>query len=336
MGLIQRSLPAVGKSEIWSQLYAWISKVKDFSNRSTYGKLERDNMYRTFGLKMMKLDDINEYLIITWNEIPNANSGIAYVDSSASTDGEISINKSPLKKGAIPGYPSYFWVIPDKNIIASLRIQDSYSLIGTQNFQYFMKSFLEKFSEPVEPKRNEHGDVSVIYKINGEETNCTAKFNLILKREPADTDELVKKYASVRKIIKKSSITHKSAQNTDAFSKFVKWVSSAIAGEDQLSSNDVTSWHFDFGYTPKSEAEFRSIIEQYLDEADETDCVDMNLGVEFEGKRGSPVWLADNVLKLSDIECTPEYSSDDELILEYEWLKRFIRENRNSLFKKFG
>lgn len=328
----------VTMSDVWAQLYNWRNNVSNFANTSTYGKLERNNLYRTFCLSIIKIEPFNEYLITTWNEVPSTKSGVPFIDSTTSVGGNITIGSTPLKKGAIPGYPSYFWVIPDKNSIASLKVQGSYNLIGTQNLNFYMKSFIEKFSAPVNVTRDNKGDVHVYYDIAGNRENCTAKFDLILKRESADIQALTRKYSSVRKIIKKATISTEMSQldNGNFFHRSARKLTAVLTGSELFPANDVTSWHFDFNFTPRTEQEFENIINQYLREVDDNDNVDLNLGVEFKGRAGRTVWLAENILKVADIDCKPEYLSGKELILSDEWLVGFINRQRDTLIKKLA
>lgn len=65
-------------------------------------------------------------LVTTWNEIPATNDN--KVASVAANDkvGKATMHLNDVKAGTIPGFPTFFWLLPNRDLLATLRILVSY------------------------------------------------------------------------------------------------------------------------------------------------------------------------------------------------------------------
>lgn len=67
-----------------------------------------------------KLASTNNYLLVLWNRVLS-NEGSVQSVSERAVVGKANVSLTALKDGDIPGYPSYFYFIADKNLLFGLR-----------------------------------------------------------------------------------------------------------------------------------------------------------------------------------------------------------------------
>jgi hypothetical protein len=101
------------------------------------------DVLRTF-LYDIKLDSSGSCLLSTWNESQIFKNGIASVNARNKV-GTMSVNLTPPPEDSIPGYPTYFWFLPELNIYATVVMGEA-MLNGNQGMNLFMKKFMENFS----------------------------------------------------------------------------------------------------------------------------------------------------------------------------------------------
>jgi len=116
-------------SEVFNELLGWVkSEDKKLSETCTYELEDAEDEYKTYCFNLVKNNETGDFVIITWNETPT-NEGRIVTVNGTQTVGNADVSFSDLPDGAIPGYATYFWVIPEYNVFASIRFHHSL-LIG--------------------------------------------------------------------------------------------------------------------------------------------------------------------------------------------------------------
>ena len=80
-----------------------------------------------------------EYLMTTWNENADVGGKQAAIDSRGIT-GSATIETAEPPEGYIPGYPAFFWFIPNRNIFATIQLNTR--LNGRRNLNSYLQGFL--------------------------------------------------------------------------------------------------------------------------------------------------------------------------------------------------
>lgn len=149
----------------------------------------------------------NNWLITTWNETSAYESGVASVQGSA-TVGKATVDLTDVGPGSIPGFPTYFYIIPSRNLLASVRFQHIWTC--QQELREYIKSYLELFSPYVVLGKTEKNTHSIIgYKPPGDEeldSSIIPRFETREIRNPGKLDQIREKYDSINKITRKTTL----------------------------------------------------------------------------------------------------------------------------------
>lgn len=136
-----------GRSFVDGALYDWYT---DFIEWTKTGKNiedtaflapEESNVVQSYCVAASRL--LNGFGIILWNEIPNDKGEVSFIDGRASV-GNPKATSARAGAGQIPGWPAYFWILPDKNLIYCLRTdaQSHTNSIGLPLLRSYLKSYL--------------------------------------------------------------------------------------------------------------------------------------------------------------------------------------------------
>ena len=88
----------------------------------------------------------NNWLLTLWNEIESTEGGIASMDGLA-TVGRADATLTELDANAIPGFPTYFWFLPDRNLLATVRVDQRSA--GHSQMNRYLQGFLHRFTSHV-------------------------------------------------------------------------------------------------------------------------------------------------------------------------------------------
>ncbi|ETI60858.1 hypothetical protein [Marinomonas profundimaris] len=89
----------------------------------------------------------DSYLLALWNEVPAGEAGIQSLDGAmASKSGNIAVHTHKIAGTSIPGFMTYFWLLPKKDKIAAVILWSDKrpsTPIGTLQLNHYIKSFIE-------------------------------------------------------------------------------------------------------------------------------------------------------------------------------------------------
>ncbi|YCT77970.1 hypothetical protein QV000_08945 [Stenotrophomonas maltophilia] len=166
-------------------------------------------------------------LISMWNELPV--TGDNNVTSVAANDlvGKAVQHMNPVKKGTIPGFPTYFLFLPGVDAFATLKVE---GLITAQAaFQGYCEQFwATKSSYAVKlPPDPEDPDLIVTFGYRDDPKDdpnpkLYPRFRTKLFSKPAVTDEIVKRWDDIREVQRSSTITFKTAPQRKAWQQGIR------------------------------------------------------------------------------------------------------------------
>lgn len=109
--------------------------------------------------------DGDNFVLLLWNEVPSTNQSVPSVEEDARFGVGPAVILNEIREGSIPGFATYFWFVPSKGLVASIKLR--HALTGQKAMQCYMHSFLKQSSNRVVSELVEKGDGSYEILIKG-------------------------------------------------------------------------------------------------------------------------------------------------------------------------
>lgn len=240
------------------KLALWARDGREFVNTSTYEADPDNDLRNTYFCDWHKNEINGDSLLILWNEVPNDN-GVIYGMAPMEQPG----NTAMLTTGfgdtpAIPGFPSYFWFVPEKNVFATIRF--AHSVQGKSNLDHYLNGFLANKS----PYRVLNDEAEVIgYSPDGRPNQNSArthsKFYALGRKQEELEAELLTNINKIRKIVKKETLSYTVEDDRRSLER----VFSGLLGNTPTFNQPRSILH-ELQFEP-SEAQLRQIISNYAE-----------------------------------------------------------------------
>lgn len=301
-----------GIADTLDNIQEWISS-KSLQETKTTDVLSVTESLPVYCINVTKLG--NNYLFVTWNETEHTEGAV----SSISKDIPIgsvadNVESTELPENHIPGYATYFWFIPDDNILAT--VQFNHQLNGKNGMDYYIKGFLTRFSKytiMVENSEN-RGEYEVVGYGTSQETydeKLHPYFRSNLKRLPGQIEYIRNNYSLIRKMIRKTTITHEIEEDRTFFEKIMY----SLGSHSSHILSDELQIKFEIKTQPSIE-ELNDIIDNWNRDIN-TDSWD-DIGFQLKGMSDETLWLSSEIpSKEFELEATrmnQEIVNFDELL----------------------
>lgn len=150
-----------------------------------------------------------DWLVAMWNEVPESEGGIAAV-TGRSQVGSPSVEITEKIQGTIPGFATYFWFIPERDILATVRIQRPFT--GQQAMQLYMENFIRYYCSHVVHDTQTIGSdnvapVGYVRRSGEQPMSLHAKFRTELCRLPSKVEELAADAERIYKVAKRETVS---------------------------------------------------------------------------------------------------------------------------------
>lgn len=173
------------------------TKVSEVENSDTSG-----NTY-LFDIKTTQ----HTWLITTWNETASTNGRVASVQAESDV-GNATVHMNNIVAGSIPGYATYFWVIPEKQIFASIRFHHPYT--AQKPFRAYINKFMECFARHVvvgnATPESEYPILGYSNTQDGEPRHYYPRFHTELLKNPGERQFLLDNANNITKVIRKEEL----------------------------------------------------------------------------------------------------------------------------------
>lgn len=163
------------------------------------------------------------WLVTTWNQTPANEAGVASVKGESSV-GAAEVVMNNIEAGSIPGFATYFWFIPSRQCFASIRFQHLWT--GQKSLQCYMESYMSHFASHVITNDDDNDGIEVLgYAMNpGEEPeNLSPRFRTSLVYKPGETDLIRQSVDSIRKVIRKTTLTLAREEDLTKWQQLLMW-----------------------------------------------------------------------------------------------------------------
>lgn len=206
--------------EVLEDLQAW-SNGKKLIETKVSEINESDSSGNTYLLDIHTRQDT--WLITTWNETASTDGQVASVQAESNV-GEAEIHMNGIAEGSIPGYATYFWVIPTRNIFASIRFQHPYT--AQKPFRAYVNKFMECHGRHVVVGDPEPGsDYPILGYINGTgdtPRHAYARFRTELLRNPGQKQFMLDNIHRITKIVRKETLNLSESEHLSLWQKLLR------------------------------------------------------------------------------------------------------------------
>lgn len=247
-----------GLNDVLHKLRSWASDGREFVNTSTYESDPDNDLMNTYFSNWHRNDVNGDSILILWNEVPN-DSGVIYGMSPMGRPGNTAMMTTGFgDTPAIPGFPSYFWFVPERNVFAAIRF--NHSVQGKSNLDNYLNGFMaNKSSYRV---INEEGTI-IGYSRSGQKSKKSSriysKFYALGRKQEELEAELLTNLHKITRIIKRESLQY----TVEDDRRTLERVFSGLLGNTPTFNQTRTITH-ELQFEP-TEQQLRQIINNYAE-----------------------------------------------------------------------
>ncbi|MCQ8847888.1 hypothetical protein NQT74_04800 [Alteromonas stellipolaris] len=266
-GFYQRAASAPefsGINDTINKLATWATDGREFVNTTTYEPNYDNDLLNTYFYSASINNNNNDSILVLWNESPNDNGvlyGINPQDIPGTTTEMLATDFGGMP--AIPGAPSYFWFIPERNVFASIRFEHSIS--GKKNLDQYLNGYLSNKS----PYRVLDPEGSVIGfspdgRANEDNPTYYSKFLSRTSKQEDLEAELLANIHKIRKFIKRETLSYQLPDDRNVVERVF---SQLLDNAPSFSDSRIISHEIQFQPT---ETQLRGIIRNYSERDSDT------------------------------------------------------------------
>ncbi|WP_186044243.1 hypothetical protein [Burkholderia gladioli] len=273
---------------IFGDLIRWSSN-KNLGETSTNDLIEDGDLGKTYLLHASKGRG-GDYLVGIWNRINSNSNKIASVGSSDKV-GAAETKFTEIDEDRIPGFATYFWVMPGEEAIATVRIKHASN--GIQNFQSYMQNFVTYFDpQHIVPEDGEEEDEITIlgYRPTPKSdivAEANPRFEVKSIINPGDTAFILENRDRIRRVICKTTLTNTVRADRTWWQRGLGVLNMGI-GEKILSDKVNIKVDLPLSFT---KGELELTIQEWQKHLAETKSAWDDLGFVFTGDQ-TPKWLS--------------------------------------------
>lgn len=305
---------------------------KPLKETCTFSPINEKEVKKTFCYDIKK-SNLNNFLLITWNETASLNSSFPTISGSSKV-GEADINFTNLNPDDIPGYPSYFYIMPKENRMASISFE--HSLNGKSNLEKYLKEFFSKLSHYVisEQQINLDGDHEHVMAgwSDGQSThyNLIGHFETKLIRNKGKIEHIKQNWTKISKMHQHNKISTKEFIKFNFISRLTK---KFMDSQTPDFHEHKVKFSFETSYKPKTRNELNDIIDEWNNSTEINSKWD-DLGFSFEKESSTIHWLnksiATNAFEIPLLKSHKNIIESERLILWLDNNKNVILRLENS------
>lgn len=308
-----------------AELKAWaFDGKKPLAETCTYELDDEGENLHTYCFDLEVLGN-GDAILTTWNETETLDGGMASVNGSDPA-GNATVNTTAVLPGHIPGYPTYFWLIPSQNAFATLRFDQRAN--GHAGLRHLLSEFLAKFTaHVVYGKPNDDGEEIIIgYRDKAKDNvqKLIPSFKSYPEKHPGQLDFLRKNRTKITKIIRKNVLSPQNQDDRTFWQKVCKNLgitnSPELAGDLKIKA--------EFPFTPDKH-ELQEIIDEW---ESETGSKWNDVGFEMSGE-DEIKWLSHALVKTKlDLDVT----RDAKGVISVESIGKAVTAHRVGLLGLLG
>lgn len=258
----------------------------------------------------------NHFLMATWNEIENISGNISSISKNEPISTATSnVESTILPEDNIPGFATFFWFIPEDDIVATIRFNHIEN--GMIKMNSFIKGFLARFSKYaiIEADENERENIKILgYGSEKDyETNLYPYFDTRLKRLNGKVEYIKNNIDKITKIIRKASVSSEVPQDESFFRSLMTKIGSK--------QNRKLDREIEFRLEVKTKPNYKELNDIIDSWREEHESVWDDVGFKMK-KEDKPYWLSSEIptkdIELNVNRINNEFVKLDDLLNELD------------------
>lgn len=295
--------------EIFSDLENWL-KGKNLKDTLAHDPDTISRNKSTYCRSFEKNQTTGDIVMTLWKAVGTKNGGVggAFADESLSSG-----SKATLKTGTevdgkeiIWGQPAYYWIIPEYNKVASIRVPNS--LVDTSAFCQYIKSYVDyrrtstnKKETPrvfVHPKtQKEIKTRTVTYQAENDKEKFSLTFKVLARQYKKSTSsvDLEMICRDVTHIVYRESIMKSVPDTRKEWVKLFDKIGSLMGVDvEEPETSEINNIELIIEAKPSPE-KLQVMLDEYAEEY--TDDIEWcNVGLKRDGRSGRTTWLNEFVV----------------------------------------
>ncbi|MDB4837817.1 hypothetical protein OAH87_05045 [Marinomonas sp.] len=238
----------------------------------------------------------DSYLLALWNEVNMGDSGYQSLDGTQSVHG-LKVKKQSKSPNNIPGFMTYFWIMPGKNKIATVKIWEgkrTSAPLGTRQFNQYIIGFFKNKCSHLLDYTDDNGEKCTGFSESPRLNSGTDRrvSNVRLKpfwatgyaKSEADISRLKDKCGDITAVMRDIKLKDIETVTQQELLNAMKTIF-RVPPKELLKTKK-------FRFKGPVNGLNKSEINQFIDDYDANDYSDdYNMGFKISGEQ-SPIWLA--------------------------------------------
>lgn len=161
-------------------------------------------------------------ILVMWNQVPHSDAGVLSLPNNSTVGSIQQADANAIMANSIPGYPTYFWFIPSRNVFATICFNTIVN--GRAAMESYVKQFMKLFSEHVVKELDQQTNTLVVKGYSKDPTDpqetvfkYPPAFSSYLYPLPQGLDVLKNKAPEIKKITKKAKAEYRTKISQSLF-----------------------------------------------------------------------------------------------------------------------
>lgn len=152
--------------EWWNGFTRWVSFRPNVAATATFDYSE--SVTRRVYCTATTSDSSGNLGVALWNETPSNEAGVSYIPFEGQV-GNVTAGEQPLPGDSIPGWPTYLWFMPNRQIVVALVADNmrGFRSTGVPQARNYFRAYLESHSQYVVRRPTGSSMVGTSYEILG-------------------------------------------------------------------------------------------------------------------------------------------------------------------------
>lgn len=219
--------------EILGELADWVRDRRLGSTKLSNGGGE-ETVVGTYCLGLREVPGHDDFVLAIWNETPAHQGKFASVRRDSRV-GSARVTMTDVPDGGIPGFPTYFYLMPTENVCFAVRFEGQ-RLTGHKAMSSYLDSFV-KFATSYVVREDGEGDeipgeVGVIGYSDEDHDEIDvdslrhlyAHFSSRPRRDPGKIEWLRRRVGNIRKLIQKDELHSQTQADRNLFDRLMRRV----------------------------------------------------------------------------------------------------------------
>lgn len=313
-------------AEFFDELMGW-TKGKDFLLTKLQNEADHSD------LPIYVLDVVRgtsgDFVLTLWNGLSDGDDdAVASIDFDHKVGEPLRVYSNPVKARSVPGYPSYFWIIPQRGVVATVTVRPG---AGRLPMIKYINAFVATRSQYLVVGPNKEGTRKVAYApltgpqgVGDKVSNVFPRFDMkTFMKSKGDLSVIHANYDAITSTVIKADIDATTVQKKNKLLGFIGFLEPKTSNKGRVAAKQKIK--LELGYRPSLE-ELKK-IENKFSEDGLSSWEDM--GFKIKGRGDKTFWVKSSIAKgILDMK-DPKAKMGG--VIEAEILLKELTENRSQL-----